>query len=82
MSGQIKFGKVNPDSEEYLSQIEALAKLCHKIKNNNITNSSSKNKGVKKESSRFIEEYINIKTKYKDDITNWLIRLINLGCLV
>ena len=71
MSGHSKFGKVSTDSEEYLFQIQALAMLCHKIKNNNITNSSSKNKGFKKESSRFIEEYINVKTKYKDDITKW-----------
>lgn len=71
MSGQNKFGKINPDYEDYLSRIKALAKMCYKLIYPNNTSSFSKNKGINNEFSLLIDEYINNDSKYKHDITSW-----------
>jgi hypothetical protein len=71
MSGQNKFGKVNKDYEEYLSRFEAIAKTCYKLIDSKNSNSSTKNKGINKEFSKLIDEYMNNDNKYKDEITNW-----------
>jgi len=81
MSGQIKFVKGNPDYEEYLSQLDTLAKIQYKSQNKLDPNYNSKSKGNKeaiRSKENFIEEFLSNKHKYRDEITNWY-PLNNLG---
>lgn len=74
MSGQIKFSKVNPEYDEYNSQMQILAKIQYKNQNRLNPNYISKNKLANKEivkiKENFIEEFLYNK-KYKDEIIKW-----------
>jgi hypothetical protein len=62
---------VNKEHDDYLSRFEAIAKTCYKLFDSKNSTSSNKNKGINKEFSKLIDEYISSETKYKDEITNW-----------
>ena len=75
MSGQIKFEKANPEYEEYLTQMQTLAKIQYNTQNKLNLNDNFKNKvsikEIMKSKENFIEDFILNKYKYKDEITYW-----------
>jgi hypothetical protein len=71
MNGTNKQKITNPELEEFLAQIQTLAKIKYKIQCNRSSKPSSKGKGSNSEAFKIIEEYCLNPPKFKEDITKW-----------